>query len=96
MNFDPRRMRTADDFYAAKSYFNPTDSIAAAILCQRLSLDAGLLLETSSSTGALPDPFLPAEVKPVVLPQDASDLQAYKCIDGHGWIMMNAYFCQDV
>ena len=50
----------------------------------------GLLLETSSSTGALPDPILPAKVKPVFLPENVFDLQGYKCIDGYGWIMMNA------
>lgn len=70
-------MRTTDDLYAAQSYFNPTDSIAAAILCQRLSLYAGLVLETSSLTGALPDPILPAEVKHVILPENAVDLQRY-------------------
>lgn len=38
-------MRTTDGFYAAASYFNPTDSIAAAILCERLSLCTDLVLE---------------------------------------------------
>ncbi len=60
-------MRTTDGFYAAESYFNPTDSIAAAILCQRLSLKAVPVLETLGSTGPLPDAILAAEVKPVVL-----------------------------
>ena len=77
-------MRTADGFFAAESYFKPTDSVAASILCHRLSLYAGLVLETSSSTGALPDPILPAEVKPVVLPENAFDLQTYERIDGYG------------
>ncbi len=77
-------MRTADGFFAAESYFDPTDSVAASILCQKLSLYAGLVLETSTSKGALPDPILPAEVKPVVLPEDLFDVQTYERIDGYG------------
>ena len=67
-------MTTTDGFYAAESYFNPTDSVAA-ILCQKLSLYCGLGLETSHSTGALPDPISPAEVNPVFLPENGFDLQ---------------------
>ena len=83
-------MRTTDGFYAAASYFNPTDSVAAAILCERLSLCTDLALETSSLTDTLPHPILSAEVQHVVRPENAFDLQAYQCIDGVGWIMMNA------
>ena len=77
-------MTTTDGFYATESYFNPTDSVAVAILCQRLSLYAGLGLETSSWTGALPDTILPADVKPVFLPENAFDLQinGYMHMDG--------------
>lgn len=82
-------MRTTDGFYAAASYFNPTDSVAA-ILCERLSLCTDLALETSSLTDTLPHPILSAEVQHVVRPENAFDLQAYQCIDGVGWIMMNA------
>ena len=55
------KMRTADVFFAPGSYFNPADSVAAAILCQRLSLYGGLGLETSNSTGALSDSISPGQ-----------------------------------
>jgi len=62
MNFAlESRMTTTDGFYAAETYFHP-NSVAVAILCQRLSLYAGLGLETSNLIGALPDPILPAKV----------------------------------
>ena len=69
------RMRTSDGFCGAEFYFNPTDSVAAAILCQRLSLYTSVGLETSSLTGALPDSILPAEVKQVSLPANAFEVQ---------------------
>ena len=69
------RMRTSDGFCGADSYLNPTDSVAAAILCQRLSLYISIGLEASSSTGALPDSILPAEVKQVSLPANAFEVQ---------------------
>ena len=78
------KMRTADVFFAPGSYFNPTDSVAAAILCKRLSLYGGLGLETSNSTGALPDPISPAEVKPVFLPEIG-----LPCKQLHRWIWMD-------
>lgn len=74
MNFAlESRMTTTDGFYAAETYFHP-NSVAVAILCQRLSLYAGLGLKTSNLIGALPDQILPAEVKPA-LPENAFDLQ---------------------
>lgn len=77
------RMTTAHGFYAAESYFNLIDSVAAAIVCQRLSLYGSLGLETSSLKGALPDPISPAEVKPVFLPENGFDLQTI-ALDGYG------------
>ena len=75
MNFAlESRMTTTDGFYAAESYFHP-NSVAVAILCQRLSLYAGLGLETSDLIDALPDQNLPAEVKPAFLPEKAFDFQ---------------------
>ena len=66
-------MTTTDGFYAAEPYFHP-NSVAVAILCQRLSLYAGLGLETSNLIDALPDPILHAQ-KPAFLPENAFDFQ---------------------
>ena len=75
MNFAlESRMTTTDGFFATESYFHP-NSVAVAILCQRLSLYAGLGLEASDLIDALPDSILPAQVKPAFLPENAFDFQ---------------------
>ena len=78
MNFDfASKMWTTHGLYAAESYFNPTDSVTAAIFVRRLSICPDFGLGTSSSTRALPDAILLAEAKSMFFIENAFDLQGH-------------------
>ena len=70
--------------------FQPNRLGSCCYLVTRLSICPDFGLEILSLTGALPDPILPAEAKPMFLIENAFDLQ------GDGWTTMNLMFFQKV
>ena len=70
--------------------FQPNRLGSCCYLVTRLSICPDFGLEILSLTGALPDPILPAEAKPMFLFENAFDLQ------GDGWTTMNLMFFQKV